>query len=85
MIDFVGLLPPEWEGAWQTLQASCSFLHEPPPKPTLVTKFREEVPEEELAPLLDVIQGLMRFRPTDRLTARAALDLLLTDIIPPPC
>ncbi|OAA82324.1 Protein kinase-like domain protein [Akanthomyces lecanii RCEF 1005] len=42
----------------------------------LETDFKERVPEPQLAVLLPVLQGLMRFRPEDRVSARDALALL---------
>lgn len=42
----------------------------------LEQKFAEIVHNPKLKPLLQVIQGLMRFLPCSRLTADEALDLL---------
>ncbi|KAJ5812377.1 hypothetical protein N7474_008678 [Penicillium riverlandense] len=42
----------------------------------LERKFAENVHDPTLAPFLEVIQGLMRFLPADRITADKALDLL---------
>lgn len=42
----------------------------------LERKFAELMPDPALEPLLPVIQGLMRFLPSCRLTAKEALDLL---------
>lgn len=42
----------------------------------LERKFAGLVPNPTLKPLLHVIQGLMRFLPSSRLTAEDALDLL---------
>jgi serine/threonine-protein kinase SRPK3 len=39
-------------------------------------KFDEKVQEERLKPLLPVIQGLMRFRPSDRISISQALDII---------
>lgn len=41
-------------------------------------KFRHQIHEEMLQPLLSVIQGLMRFRPSDRLSAQQALEMIRT-------
>ena len=38
--------------------------------------FDERVQEESLKPLLPLIQGLMRFRPSDRISVSQALDLV---------
>jgi hypothetical protein len=45
-------------------------------EPNLVQRFADLVPETELAPLIPIIQGLMRFRPAERISARDALELL---------
>lgn len=42
----------------------------------LEEKFAETVLDPKLKPLLRVIQGLMRFLPSSRITADEALDLL---------
>lgn len=42
----------------------------------LEQKFARMVPDPTFNPLLHVIQGLMRFLPSSRLTAEEALDLL---------
>ena len=39
-------------------------------------KFDERVHEDSLKPLLPIIQGLMRFRPSDRISISHALDLI---------
>ena len=41
----------------------------------LKRKFHKRVQEESLKPLLPLIQGLMRFRPSDRISISQALDL----------
>ncbi|PQK17225.1 hypothetical protein BB8028_0007g04200 [Beauveria bassiana] len=76
MIDFVEDLPPEWEEAWQKLKAKLSFSLSPVLEPKLVTMFRDRVPDKELAPLLPVIQGLVRLRAAERMSVRAALEPL---------
>jgi hypothetical protein len=38
--------------------------------------FDNRIHEESLKPLLPVIQGLMRFRPSDRISASQALDMV---------
>ena len=47
----------------------------PPPRSKLETDF-DEIHEETLKPLLPVIQGLMRFRPSDRISLSQALDMV---------
>ena len=42
----------------------------------LEQRFDERVPEEELKLLFPVVQGLMRFMPSERFSASRALDLL---------
>lgn len=42
----------------------------------LEQRFEKYVTEETLKPLLPIIQGLMRFRPQDRISAEEALQLL---------
>lgn len=42
----------------------------------LERKFADSVPDPTLKPLLHVIQGLMQFLPSSRLTTEEALDLL---------
>lgn len=41
-------------------------------------KFKHQIHEEMLQPLLPVIQGLMRFRPTERISAQQALEMVRT-------
>ncbi|KAM3484447.1 hypothetical protein MY8738_002136 [Beauveria namnaoensis] len=84
MIDFVEDLPPEWEEAWQKLKAKLSFSLSPVLESKLVTMFTDRVPDKESAPLLPVIQGLVRFRPAERMSARAALQLLPEEYLTAP-
>lgn len=42
----------------------------------------EDPEDPSLQPLLPVIQGLIRFRPSDRLSAEEALDMLLESLDP---
>ncbi|CAG8280269.1 unnamed protein product [Penicillium salamii] len=77
MIEFMGKLPNEWESKWELILKSSQ--HDLSPKedlgaPKLEQKFRGL--DSTLKPLLDVIQGLMRFLPLDRLTTGDALGLL---------
>lgn len=48
--------------------------------PKLVQSFVELVSETDLVPLLPVMQGLMRFRPAERMSASDALKLLHVDL-----
>jgi hypothetical protein len=46
-----------------------------PPRSKLEQKFDRRIHDETLKPLLPVIQGLMRFRPSDRISISQALDM----------
>lgn len=48
----------------------------------LFEKLPEDPIDPPLRPLLPVIQGLMRFRPSDRLSASEALDMLFDSLEP---
>lgn len=43
---------------------------------TLELRFHEKVPEDELKLLLPIVQGLMRFMPSERTSALQALDIV---------
>jgi hypothetical protein len=47
-----------------------------PPRSKLEQKFDRRIHDETLKPLLPVIQGLMRFRPSDRISISQALDMV---------
>ena len=49
---------------------------EKPPKPILEQKFDERIRHQSLKQLLPVIQGLLRFRPLDRISASQALEMV---------
>ena len=49
---------------------------EKPPKPILEQKFDERIRHPSLKHLLPVIQGLLRFRPSDRISASQALEMV---------
>ncbi|KAF3008232.1 hypothetical protein E8E15_000448 [Penicillium rubens] len=79
MIGFVERLPAEWESKWTSMLMRSSHdleLEEDYGTSKLERKFAGLVPNPTLKPLLHVIQGLMRFLPSSRLTAEDALDLL---------
>lgn len=90
MIGFVEELPPQWQQKWEEIKAKTSYkpVHSSPhlgndigasssPQASkLQSKFHEKVHEPELMPLLPIISGLMRFLPSNRLTAAEALELL---------
>merc|ERR1712000_169789 len=78
MINFVEELPMEWQTTWHSIQSSSGRCF-PTSKTTefkLDRQFHEMVDEPELMPLLPVIQGLMRFLPSTRISAAEAMALL---------
>ena len=54
---------------------------EPPPRSKLEQKFDDGIHEPMLKPLLPVIQGLMRFEPSNRISASQALDMVSSIVI----
>ncbi|KAE9371863.1 kinase-like protein [Stipitochalara longipes BDJ] len=82
MIGFVEKLPIEWEPKFQKLlwnakrkvEDSKGSAQNVPSR--LEVMFKEKVKEESLKPLFSVIQGLMRFKPKDRISASHALKLV---------
>ncbi|KAJ5971413.1 uncharacterized protein N7479_001331 [Penicillium vulpinum] len=79
MIDFVERLPIEWEPQWKTIQTKISRnleINEGYETSKFERMFAENVHDPELQPLLQVVQGLMRFLPSNRITAEEALELL---------
>ncbi|KAK9242163.1 kinase-like domain-protein [Lipomyces tetrasporus] len=82
MIDFVEKLPSEWQENWNHMQRHPVCVWEPFTRngqllqSKLEQKFHERVHEQTLKALLPVIQGLMRFMPSDRISASQALDLI---------
>ena len=50
-------------------------MNGPPARSKLEQEFDQSIHEETLKPLLPVIQGLMRFRPSDRISISQALDM----------
>lgn len=85
MIGFVEELPQQWRQKWEVIQKNASHslgdtplynganLHQ---ASKLQSRFYALVDEPELMPLLPLIRGLMRFLPSERLTAAEALKLL---------
>ncbi|KAL6713257.1 hypothetical protein ACLMJK_008722 [Lecanora helva] len=82
MIDLAGELPTEWQPEWAEIRQRFATERQgktrvrkyvPPP---LAAMFDEKVQDEILKPLLPVIQGLMKFRPSDRITIPQALELV---------
>jgi hypothetical protein len=51
-------------------------VYGPTPRLILEQYFDNRIHEESLKPLLPVIQGLMRFRPSDRISLSQALDMV---------
>lgn len=79
MIEFAGYLPAEWDEKWQeTTAASESPLTDVVlgEATVLEQEFQTKVPEKELQGLLPVIQGLMKLRPPERMSASVALELV---------
>lgn len=79
MIDFVEKLPKEWESKWKDIQDSSEdrlLTDEDSTECKLSQRFQESVEEPELKHLFHVIQGLMRFLPSERLSAADAIKLL---------
>ena len=80
MISLLGDVPSEWQTKWQEIQHSSGRSH--PPGTAMDSKFKlenvfqicAEVPE--LMPLLPVVQGLLRYLPSDRMSAAEAKALL---------
>lgn len=78
MVNFVEQLPTEWEATWQVIHESSGQLFETcnAAQSRLERQFHDKVHEPELVPLLAVIQGLMRFLPSNRMSAAEARALL---------
>ncbi|KAJ5521292.1 hypothetical protein N7527_005407 [Penicillium freii] len=79
MIGFVEGLPAEWKSKWESMLMRSSHnleLEEDYGASKLEQKFAGLVSNPTLKPLLHVIQGLMRFPPSSRLTAEEGLNLL---------
>ncbi|KAJ5684509.1 uncharacterized protein N7477_000854 [Penicillium maclennaniae] len=78
MIGFVERLPADWESQWTSMLIRSSHdleLDKDYGPSKLERKFAGLMPNPTLKPLLHVIQGLMRFLPSSRLSAEDALDL----------
>ncbi|KAL4807908.1 kinase-like domain-containing protein [Aspergillus unguis] len=78
MIGFVERLPAEWEAKWESMvkESRRNLEIEDYGTSKLERKFADLEPDPTLQPLLGVMQGLMRFLPSSRLTAEEALGLL---------
>ena len=79
MINFVEDLPSEWQQKFNHMRLNSGRATELGydfSRSKLEKKFDERIHEQSLKPLLPVIQGLMRFRPSDRISASQALDLI---------
>ncbi|OBT78603.1 CMGC/SRPK protein kinase [Pseudogymnoascus sp. 05NY08] len=80
MIEFVGDLPPEWKPSFNHLR--IDFKRQPLLEGDLRVdrgleyKFKHQIHEKKLQPLLPVIQGLMRFRPSERISPQQALEMM---------
>lgn len=82
MINFVEPLPAIWHPKWARLRVSAKRPIDlpseirPPSKSKLQQMFDEKVSDPSLEPLFPVIQGLVRFLPSHRISASQALDML---------
>ncbi|KAJ5778048.1 hypothetical protein N7520_001294 [Penicillium odoratum] len=86
MIGFVELLPAKWQPRWDEIQAASGRDLEELVRlnkkdcekdlSKLEQKFKDQVHDPELEPLLSVIEGLMRFLPSGRITTDEALQML---------
>ncbi|RFU35315.1 hypothetical protein B7463_g1024, partial [Scytalidium lignicola] len=86
MIDFVEPLPTEWIPKWEYMKLNSNLKpatklseNATSSKSKREQKFNEKVQKPALKHLLLVIKGLMRFRPSDRISASQALDLLRSE------
>ncbi|KAK2603198.1 hypothetical protein N8I77_009672 [Diaporthe amygdali] len=84
MVHFVEDVPEEWKGKWLKMKEDSEKPYikdtdEVPEVSWLEQRFDnllEDPLDPPLRPLLPVIRGLLRFRPSDRMSASQALDLL---------
>ncbi|KXG46500.1 uncharacterized protein PGRI_053560 [Penicillium griseofulvum] len=78
MIGFVERLPAEWQPKWESMVKSSSrdLKLEEDDGTTKLEKEFATLANPTLEPLLQAIQGLMRFLPSTRITAEDALDLI---------
>lgn len=79
MINFVEELPVEWTAEWERLKNNSGRKWEDIPgteSSKLEARFKQKAIDTSLMPLLPIMQGLMRFRPSDRISAVEALQLL---------
>ncbi|KAI9373398.1 kinase-like protein [Aspergillus egyptiacus] len=83
MVSFVGCLPGEWKQEWEQMKTESGDVIEEtevPPGSELKRRFNEGGHDPELACLMPLIQGLIKFQPKNRLTAAEALELLYNQI-----
>ncbi|KAJ5223419.1 hypothetical protein N7468_007961 [Penicillium chermesinum] len=79
MIGFVEILPAEWESKWRLMMMRSTHdfqVEEDYGTSKLERQFAELASKSDLEPLLLVTQGMMRFLPSNRLTAENALNML---------
>ncbi|OQE28558.1 hypothetical protein PENSTE_c003G08400 [Penicillium steckii] len=78
MIDFVEKLPAEWEPKWKSMvmNSKKDLRLEDNGAFEIEENFAKLTPDPILQSLLPVIQGLLRFLPSSRLTIEDALDML---------
>ncbi|KAJ6785229.1 hypothetical protein PWT90_05107 [Aphanocladium album] len=85
MFGLIEPLPAEWEEKWQAIKRETKHQETGwEEEEKLLREFVKKVPAPELTPLLPVIQRLMRFRPSDRISARQALSILYGAPASPP-
>ncbi|KAH6689921.1 kinase-like domain-containing protein [Leptodontidium sp. MPI-SDFR-AT-0119] len=82
MINFVEELPAEWQPQWELMRKTAGGMWEnlatngKLTESKLEQKFHDRIHEPTLQPLLPVIRGLTRFRPSDRISAAEALEMI---------
>lgn len=79
LVSLLGEVPKEWEPQWMLIKERTERKLGGPFDAqtwTLETYFQEKVHHPSLTKLLPIIQGLMKFRSSDRIEASEALKLL---------
>ncbi|KAL5316744.1 hypothetical protein ACEPPN_015795 [Leptodophora sp. 'Broadleaf-Isolate-01'] len=81
MINFVEELPAEWQPQWELMQledekAKKRVATMKPTQLRLNQQFHDDIRDPALERLLPVIRGLARFKPSDRISAAEALDMI---------
>ena len=83
IVDVFGDLPPEWESKWEEMKSDAVTRGDPGAGAQtgqldcrLERQFDDKVDDPELKALLPVIQGLTKLRPSDRISASQARQLM---------